>query len=54
MTLKFLKNTALEWISKLPEPNRKRIQWIITVPANWNNAAEEMMREAAMKVNFIA
>ena len=54
MTLKFLKDTALEWIHKHTEHPYQKIQWIVTVPAIWSYAAKETMRKAAMKVNFIA
>ena len=54
MALKFLKETALEWIHKLPKHPYQKIQWIVTVPAIWSDAAKETMRKAAMKVNSIA
>ena len=53
MALKFLKDTALEWMDKLSEHPHQRIQWIVTVPAIWSDAAKDVMRKAAMKVNFI-
>jgi len=28
------------------------IMWVITVPAIWDNAAKQFMRDAAIKVNF--
>ena len=53
MTLKYLKDTALEWVQKLSEvPSDLRIMWIITVPAIWTDAAKDVMIKAAMKVNF--
>jgi len=52
MALKFLKDTALEWMQKLAEIPSKRIQWIVTVPAIWSDAAKDVMRKAAMKVNL--
>ena len=53
MTLKFLKDTALEWVQKLTEHPYQKIQWIVTVPAIWSDAAKDTMRKAAMKVNYI-
>ena len=50
MTLKFLKDTALEQVDKLTEHPCQRIQWIVTVPAIWSDAAKDVMRKAAMKV----
>ena len=52
MALKFLKDTALEWVDKLTEHPCRRIQWIVTVPAIWSDAAKDVMRKAAMKVNI--
>ena len=53
MTLKYLKDTALEWVRKLSKlPSVLRIMWIITVPAIWTDAAKDVMVKAAMKVNF--
>jgi len=52
MALKFLKDTALEWVQKLAEIPSKRIQWIVTVPTIWSDAAKDVMRRAAMKVSL--
>ena len=51
MTLKFLKDTALEWVQKQTEHPCQKIQWIVTVPAIWSPAAIDTMRKAALKVN---
>ena len=53
MTLKFLKDTALEWVEKITEHSCRKIQWIVTVPAIWSDAAKDTMRKAAMKVIYI-
>ena len=50
MTLKYLKDTALEWIKKIT--GHPKIQWIVTVPAIWSDAAIDTMRKAAMKVIY--
>ena len=53
MTLKYLKDTALEWVQRLSAPSSVlRIKWIITVPAIWTDVAKDVMIKAAMKVNF--
>ena len=52
MTLKFLKDTALEWLWKQTEHPCPKIQWIVTVPAIWSEAAINTMRKAAVKVNY--
>ena len=52
MALKFLKDTALEWVQKFTEISSKRIQWIVTVPAIWSDATKDVMRRAAMKVSL--
>ena len=48
MTLEFLKDTALQWCKSY-----EKIQWIVTVPAIWSDAAKEMMRKASDKVCLI-
>lgn len=45
MTLKFLKDTALEWCKSFDN-----VRWIVTVPAIWSDSAKEMMRKASDKV----
>jgi len=50
MTLKYLKDTAIEWMDKMFRNPGQRIQWIVTVPAIWSDAAKEIMRKAAEKV----
>ena len=50
MTLKYLKDVALEWIDKLYGNSVGNIHWIVTVPAIWTDAAKEVMRRAAAKV----
>jgi len=50
MTLKYLKDTATEWLDKQVKNPMRKIQWIVTVPAIWSDAAKEIMRKAAVKV----
>ncbi|XP_065885763.1 heat shock 70 kDa protein 12A-like isoform X2 [Dysidea avara] len=52
MTLKYLKDTALEWMDKMFKYPGRSIQWIVTVPAIWSDAAKEIMRKAAEKVEL--
>jgi len=52
MTLKYLKDTAIEWMDKMFRNHGLRIQWIVTVPAIWSDAAKEIMRKAAEKVKI--
>ena len=50
ITLEHLKSLIVKEINEqVPHPNR-RIQWIVTVPAIWSEAAKQMMREAATQV----
>ena len=51
MALKYLKDTATLWLDKQVENPARDIQWIVTVPAIWSDAAKEVMRKAAVKVN---
>ena len=51
ITLQYLKDLILKQINEqVAYPNR-RIQWILTVPAIWTEAAKQIMREAATKVH---
>ena len=50
ITLRHLKDLMLQDINQhFQHPNRK-IQWILTVPAIWSEAAKQIMREAASQV----
>ena len=50
ITLRHLKDLMLRDINQhFQHPNRK-IQWILTVPAIWSEAAKQIMREAASQV----
>ena len=51
MAIKFLKDHLMKTLNnrdKIVRPND--IQWVLTVPAIWNDAAKQFMREAAEKV----
>jgi len=50
MTLKYLKDTAIKWLDEQFQYPARKIQWIVTVPAIWSDAAKEIMRKAAVKV----
>ncbi|XP_065885786.1 heat shock 70 kDa protein 12A-like isoform X2 [Dysidea avara] len=52
MALKYLKDTATLWLDKQVENPARDIQWIVTVPAIWSDAAKEVMRKAAVKVGL--
>ena len=50
ITLEYLKKLILQQIDQqFMHPNR-RIQWILTVPAIWSEAAKQVMRIAAKEV----
>ena len=51
MTLKYLKDTAIKWLDEQFQHPARKIQWIVTVPAIWSDAAKNVMRKAAEKVN---
>jgi len=53
MTLKYLKETAIKWLDEQFKHPLRKIQWIVTVPAIWSDAAKEMMRKAAEKVKWL-
>jgi long-subunit acyl-CoA synthetase (AMP-forming) len=49
--ISFLKNHALENFKRSgTDLDESEIQWVITVPAIWTDAAKQFMREAAQKV----
>ena len=52
VTLEYLKNLMLRQIDQQFQHPNKRIQWILTVPAIWSEAAKQIMREAASKVSM--
>lgn len=53
MSVKHLRNMLLEDVrnSKL-NVDEKDIQYVITVPAIWSDAAKQFMKEAAQKVTY--
>jgi molecular chaperone DnaK (HSP70) len=54
VTLKFIGDSVLEEINRsttMPLP-AERIRWIMTVPAIWDNAAKQIMFEAAEKAGL--
>ncbi|XP_065885843.1 heat shock 70 kDa protein 12A-like isoform X2 [Dysidea avara] len=52
MTLKYLKETAIKWLDEQFRHPARKIQWIVTVPAIWSDAAKEVMRKAAEKAGL--
>jgi hypothetical protein len=51
MAIKFMKDHLMTTLDKRDvgvRPNE--IQWVLTVPAIWNDPAKQCMREAAVKV----
>jgi molecular chaperone DnaK (HSP70) len=49
--ISFLKNHALENFKRAGKNlEESEIQWVITVPAIWTDAAKQFMREAAQRV----
>ena len=52
MAIKFLKDHLTTSLDKRGTGVRPDdIQWVLTVPAIWNDPAKQFMREAAEKVN---
>lgn len=52
--IKFLKNHLVEQCQNEPfNTAEEKIHWVLTVPAIWDDAAKQFMREAAVEVNFI-
>lgn len=53
--IKFLRDHLLEHLEEraLGRVSWTDIQWVITVPAIWDDAAKQFMREAAEKVRCI-
>ena len=53
-SIRYLKDRAIEIIREVTGDegyNAMDIQWVLTVPAIWKNAAKQFMREAAYMVN---
>lgn len=49
--IEYLKNHALELLkTRGHEVDDWDIQWVLTVPAIWSDAAKQFMREAAQRV----
>ncbi|EGG19165.1 hypothetical protein DFA_02413 [Cavenderia fasciculata] len=48
-TLKFFKQTSLERLNNgsFNKLNQRDVQWVITVPAIWDDAAKQIMRQCA-------
>eukprot|EP01084_Bolivina_argentea_P058290 106435_1 len=56
-TLKYLKKEAKYFIKKQlkkPNINKDNIQWILTIPAIWNNSAKTKMRNWAIEAGLIS
>ena len=54
--IKFLKKHFLENIKNRNARSNvtvDRVRWVLTVPAIWNDAAKQFMRESAEKVTFL-
>lgn len=54
-SIKFLKNHMMgEWAKRDLQTAFKpdEIQWVLTVPAIWSDAAKQFMRESAIKVVY--
>ena len=51
MAIKFLKDHLMTtFIRRVVDVRLHDIQWVLTVPAIWNDPAKQFMREAAEKV----
>lgn len=56
LAIKFLKSDLLtESENRIGDAGLSAddVHWVLTVPAIWNDAAKQFMREAAMKVIYI-
>jgi molecular chaperone DnaK (HSP70) len=54
LSIKYLKDDLIESSGKRLADSKIRdsdIHWVLTVPAIWNDAAKQFMREAAEQVN---
>ena len=53
LAIQYLKQNLMETLQQR-EPNLEEtdIHWVLTVPAIWNDAAKQFMREAAVQVDF--
>lgn len=52
MAIRYLKDNLLTTLNKSVEILADDIQWVLTVPAIWNDPAKQFMREAAQKVRL--
>jgi len=54
MSIKFMKGHLLDKIqTRVHDITDADIFWVLTVPAIWNDAAKQFMREAALDVSFV-
>ena len=44
---------AFDTLSEDRNIKQEDVYWVLTVPANWNNVAKQMMKMSAEKVNFL-
>lgn len=52
MAIRYLKDNLLTTLNKSVEILADDIQWVLTVPAIWNDPAKQFMREAAQKAGI--
>lgn len=53
ISINYLKNHLISSLkSKFPEIKESDIMWVLTVPAIWNDASKQFMREAAQKAGI--
>jgi len=54
MAIRYLKDDLLVEVKKaLLNVKNDDVDWVLTVPAIWNDAAKQFMREAAQRVTYI-
>lgn len=54
MTLRYLQQHAVRLITHhRPDIRENDIQYVITIPPEWNDSAKGLMREAAFEVNLL-
>jgi molecular chaperone DnaK (HSP70) len=54
MSIRYLKDHLLAMVQdRVNDIKETDIQWVLTVPAIWNDAAKQFMREAAIDVSVL-
>ena len=51
--IRYMKSKIIQWADKQFQFPKRKILWIITVPAIWSHGAKQVMRQAIDKVIYI-